>query len=334
MSAYYNELDPLKAEVLREAIRAGAIALGEVDERSIADVEPGDLVGFTQCHFFAGGGFWSLALRLAGWSDDREVWTGSTPCPSFSAAGKGRGFDDARHLWPYLYPLIGKRRPRTVFGEQVAAAIGHGWIDLVCADMEAEGYAIATAVLGAHSVGAPHIRQRLYFVADAESAGSPRRGSGPVQPQPSSRSKSGECADTAEQGWLRRGPSGAGLDDQAPERGSGIAEPERPRHAGFNSNSLRARLEGHAGDEREWRGPGWLNPQQARSIAATGATRGFWRDCDWWYGRDGKYRPIGPGLQPLAHGSPARVGRLRMYGDAIVVTQAQAFIKSYLEVIA
>ena len=80
MSAYYNEIDPLKAEIMREAIKDGAIALGDVDERSIADVKPADLVGYTQCHFFAGGGFWSLALRQAGWPDDRPVWTGSCPC--------------------------------------------------------------------------------------------------------------------------------------------------------------------------------------------------------------------------------------------------------------
>ena len=65
MGAYYNENDPFKAAVLREAIKADAIAPGDVDERSIVDVRADDLVGYTQCHFFAGGGFWSLALRQA-----------------------------------------------------------------------------------------------------------------------------------------------------------------------------------------------------------------------------------------------------------------------------
>ena len=169
MTAYYNEIDPFKAEVIREAIRAGMIAPGYVDERSIADVRAAELVGYTQCHWFAGGGFWSYALRQAGWRDDREVWTGSCPCPSFSAAGKGEGFADPRHLWPEWARLIRERRPASLFGEQVAAAIGHGWLDLVSTDLEAEGYAVAAAVLGAHSVGAPHIRQRLYFVANADS---------------------------------------------------------------------------------------------------------------------------------------------------------------------
>lgn len=89
---------------------------------------------------FAGGGFWSLALRWAGWPDDRPCWTGSCPCPSFSAAGKGAGFDDPRHLWPDWARLVREHRPPVVFGEQVAAAVGYGWLDLVQADMEAAAY--------------------------------------------------------------------------------------------------------------------------------------------------------------------------------------------------
>lgn len=51
-SAYYNEIDPFAAQWLRNLIAAGHIAPGEVDERSIEDVTPDDLRGFTQCHFF------------------------------------------------------------------------------------------------------------------------------------------------------------------------------------------------------------------------------------------------------------------------------------------
>ncbi len=58
-SAYYNEIDPFAAQWLRNLIAAGHIAPGEVDERSIEDVTPDDLRGFTQCHFFAGIGIWS-----------------------------------------------------------------------------------------------------------------------------------------------------------------------------------------------------------------------------------------------------------------------------------
>lgn len=171
MAAYYNEIDPKAAAWLRELIKRQLIAPGEVDERSILDVHPADLAGFVQCHFFAGIGVWSYALRCAGWSDDRPVWTGSCPCQPFSAAGKRAGVADERHLWPAFHHLIAQRRPGVVFGEQVEAAIKLGWLDLVQSDLEGIGYVFAAFGLPAACVGACHIRQRLYFVADTNSTG-------------------------------------------------------------------------------------------------------------------------------------------------------------------
>ena len=171
VSAYYNEIDPYAAQWLRNLIAAGHIAPGDVDERSIVDVQPDDLRGYTQCHFFAGIGGWSYALRLAGWSDDRPVWTGSCPCQPYSASGKNAGASDARNLWPTWFRLIRECAPGVVFGEQVDRAVGHGWLDAVSTDVEAEDYAIGACVLGAHSVQAPHIRARIFYVAHRGSAG-------------------------------------------------------------------------------------------------------------------------------------------------------------------
>ncbi|WP_257755158.1 DNA cytosine methyltransferase [Burkholderia glumae] len=165
MSAYYNEIDPYAAQWLRKLIAAGHIAPGDVDERSIEDVRPDDLRGYTQCHFFAGLGGWSRALRLAGWPDDRPVWTGSCPCQPFSVAGNGLGFDDPRHLWPHWYWLIKQRRPATIFGEQVAAATD--WLRLVRNNLEALEYAVGAMPIEAASAGAEHFRDRYWFVADS-----------------------------------------------------------------------------------------------------------------------------------------------------------------------
>lgn len=162
---YYNEWESFAAEWLKQLIKDGLIPDGEVDTRSIADVEPSDLKGFTQCHFFAGIGGWSRALKLAGWSPERPVWTGSPPCQSFSTAGKGKGKDDERHLWPVFFNLIRECQPTAVFGEQVAAAIRHGWLDDLQDDFQKESYASAAVVLPAGGVGAYHKRDRLFFTA-------------------------------------------------------------------------------------------------------------------------------------------------------------------------
>ena len=127
--------------------------------------------GYAQCHFFAGIGIWSYALRLAGWPDDREVWTGSCPCQPFSAAGKGQAFNDERHLWPVWFPLIEARRPLVCFGEQVASIDGLAWLDPVQSDLDDAGYTCGAIDLCAAGVGAPHRRQRLYWVARPDSGG-------------------------------------------------------------------------------------------------------------------------------------------------------------------
>ena len=164
---YYNEHDPKAAAWLRGLIEAGEIPQGIVDERSIEDIAPSDLDGFTQCHFFAGIGGWPLAFRLAGWPDDRPAWTGSCPCQPFSQAGEGKGTADERHLWPAFFWLIRQRNPSIVFGEQVASKDGREWLAGVRVDLEDVGYAVGAADLCAAGVGAPHIRQRLYWMAYA-----------------------------------------------------------------------------------------------------------------------------------------------------------------------
>lgn len=312
-SAYYNEIDPFAAQWLRNLIAAGHIAPGEVDERSIEDVTPDDLRGFTQCHFFAGIGVWSHSLRLAGWPDDRPVWTGSCPCQPFSAAGKGDGFADERHLWPHFFHLISERRPQHVFGEQVAAGIANAWFDLVQADLEGVGYAFGLVPFTSAGIGAPHIRERAYWVANAGSGRYDRR--------------------TAAAGQETRAGAGIAI-------GVGI---------GGLGNSNVARLEGLGGNDCA---AGWKG--QTRSATAPGIhvrpleVNGFWRDADWLFCRDGKWRPVEPGTFPLVDGAAARlgrvepgvarvassnrVGRLKGYGNAINAQAAAAFIRAYMGV--
>jgi DNA (cytosine-5)-methyltransferase 1 len=164
---YYNEYDPKAAAWLRELIRAGEIPAGDVDERSITEISPHDLTGYTQHHFFAGIGGWPLALRLAGWPENRPVRTGSCPCQPFSHAGKRLAEKDERHLWPVFRDLITFGEATVTFGEQVASALGREWLAGIRADLEGLGYAVGAADLCAAGAGAPQIRQRLYWVANA-----------------------------------------------------------------------------------------------------------------------------------------------------------------------
>lgn len=168
---YYNENDKFAAQWLRNLITAGLIPPGYVDERSIKDVNANDLYGYTQCHFFAGIGGWSRALELAGWPTDRPVWTGSCPCQPYSISGNKQGSNDERDLWPVLFGLIKECQPETVFGEQVASAIGHGWLDRLCDDMEGEGYAVWPCVLPSCVAGSPQKRERLWWCAYSGSEG-------------------------------------------------------------------------------------------------------------------------------------------------------------------
>ena len=303
MKAYYNENDRFAAAWLRQLIACGHIADGDVDERDIRDVKPSDLRGYTQCHFFAGIGVWSYALRKAGVTDDTPVWTGSCPCQPFSTAGRGDGVTDERHLWPHWFHLIEVCRPPLVFGEQVSSKDGLGWFDLVQADLEGTGYAVGGEDRCAAGYGAPHVRQRLFF------------GAGRVG-NPASRGK-----------W------------------NGV---EAARKAGTNQGSHRAASDAdRMGDtdnegSQEHRELGELHiresdgQDQDRFYIDTGLSGGsrsdnhHWRDVDWLFCRDNKWRPVEPGTSPLVDGSAARVGRLRGYGNAIVAPVAQAFIEDFL----
>lgn len=206
MSTYYNEHDPYAVQWLRNLMAKGLIPSGEIDERDIQDVQPRDLEGFVQCHFFAGIAGWPLALRLAGVPDDEPVWTGSCPCQPFSQAGKQEGVKDKRHLWPDFHRLITECNPPIVFGEQVASRLGREWLAGVRSDLEALGYAVGAADLCAASVGAPHIRQRLFWLARAHGGLAGNRGLQPgrqhrQQSQDGGVGRLGDTNDTGPQRW-------------------------------------------------------------------------------------------------------------------------------------
>ena len=263
--AYYNEWDKDAAAWLRELIAAGLIMAGDVDERSIVDVRPADVKGYTQHHWFAGIGGWPLALQLADWPDDRPVATASLPCQPFSNAGKRQGVKDERHLWPVFAELVRECGFATIFGEQVESAIRHGWLDGVFSSLEQLGYACAAGCLPAACVGAPHIRQRLFWVA---------------------QSAIGQC-DTGAQ--VRRVFSGVSGNEQ------------EPNHTDGSGGTLGG--VGYAASERAING-GQAEPGSDQTDNGVSGAAGPWSDCVLLPCRDGIVRRACPRISPLAHGIP------------------------------
>ena len=367
---YYNEFDKNAAAWLRELIKENLIAPGEVDERSIEDVLPSDLKGFIQCHFFAGIGGWSAALRLAGWPDARPAWTGSCPCQPFSSAGKGEGFADERHLWPAWHHLISQCRPGVIFGEQVESAIRHGWLDLVQDDLEGLGYAVGTIGLPAPSVGAAHIRQRLWFVAEPKGITGLRK----------SREVCGET-ERQRRTDLHIPPSAGGVSGKLADSNRAGSQPRGrhnspPRHGDtVTSTSIPGELADADFDETNpavtgQRGTGARMPTcELADSGSTGLQRRLGAECPdqcaagpnnlalYLPCTDGKYRPVEPAPVGLADGvsdslglmrdagtgeaffhplvekgkTTQRVMRLKGYGNAIHPGVAAEFIRAYME---
>ena len=310
---YYNEIDPFAATWIQAMIYEKQIPPGEVDTRSIEDVTPNELKSYTQCHFFAGIAGWSYALKLAGVPETTKLWTGSCPCQPFSAAGKGAGFADERHLWPAWFWLIKQCQPELVFGEQVAGKAGETWLDVVQTDLEGEGYTCGAAVTAACGFGAPHQRKRLYWLGELGNTKSRRRGETISKNGLSSLAHPDNKRLNREQLLLRK------------EQNKNTETTGSSETCGMGNASS----QGLEGSEltRESTDP------QLQTIKRAGPTGGYWEDCDWLPCRDGKSRCVEPGTFPLAHGVPARVGRLRGYGNAIVPQVAAAFIHAYLDTV-
>lgn len=339
----FNEIDPIACAVLRECYD------GHVLERSIKDLQPGDLDGYERVHFFAGAGLWEVACELAGWVG--PIWTGSCPCQPFSVAGKGAGTNDPRHLWPDMFRLIDDCRPRICVGEQVGGKAGYGWLDGVRADLESIDYACWAVDIPACAVDAPHKRNRIYWVAslgDADGSGrigprlhgGKRQGislpAGPDGPEPHGADCQSGMADTnggdagAERQQLRgqqRQQQAAGShsrptrDGERPE--DVLADADRRGRDGRAQDPL-----GRAGRrdvaERADVGDAYstranFDAEASRSRATTSESNGsFWSDAEWLRCADGKARRSKPGLRLLVDGLGGRADLWRLAGNSIV----------------
>ena len=434
----------------------GWITKGDVDERSIEDVQPNDIAGYDRLHFFAGVAVWDYALNQAGWGRG-EIWTGSCPCQPFSSAGAGAGQKDIRHLWPVWIKLISACQPDIIFGEQVSSALvlgkatneslqnlraeftGSGILQAYRGDSASilqglSSYSRQGALRGIGQGGdhgkispvqgntedyaageLPDYRSKtarqeerhtlqLGRSQSGNSRGDKRRGvpvirdlfqfdgeasmEQPIvgQNNPGTGIYTGECSSSfvfSERHDARLGAGDGSSGNGGVVKKQGVKDDERRTSGADNAESneeaggawvdlvfsdleasgyacaavafpssscgaphIRDRLywvgdsiskglEGLAGD-----GELYGRKETSRPTATSGfqpepgkpgPTNGFWAEADWLRGQDGLWRAVEPGTSPLADGTPSRVGRLRSYGNAINAEAAKAFIESYLE---
>lgn len=302
----YSDIDPKCVAWMQQLVKDGHLPEAEVVVADITTEDSEFLRKYKQVHFFAGIGGWPLALQLAGWPEDLPIWTGSCPCQPFSAAGKRKGTDDDRHLWPHMLRHISVCRPPVIAGEQVASKLGREWLAGVRTDLEALGYEVGAADLCSPGVGAPHIRQRVFWVAVSSDLRHQRTrstrdgGTGPSDccglGSPRSDGPQGIIEAGAESGAAQRARSAGGVEHAA----------------------CYGRIEG--GTEPDGRG--------SSCGRSTSWSNSVHIPCG-----DGKTRRIEPSISPLADGVPARVVRLRGYGNAIVPQLAAAFLRSFLEAV-
>jgi len=330
MKTLYNEWDRHAAAWLRELIKSDLISDGRVDERSITELQAEELREYERIHFFAGIAGWELALDRAGWQREWPVWTASLPCQPWSTAGKQLGKDDERHLLPQFVELVRGLEPRIIFGEQVANAIRHGWLDDLCDTMEAEGYTVRAAVLTAAGQGAPHIRQRLYWAAIDQSWLS-----NPL------------CGRQQGQGQLGR-PCDTEKDKNREIHRIVDACRDNDRLGNTKLHGFDASSFGRSPSQSE-------NESRMQQLERPNTD---YKDIEWVECRDGKSRPIKTNLKPTAvsmatrfpggmvrdgnQGEPlnaeetseARQIRLKGYGNAIQIDTAIFFIQSVMRYIS
>lgn len=261
-----------------------------------------------------------------------DIISGGFPCQPFSVAGKQKGKEDDRYLWPEMLRVIRELTPRWVIGENVPGILRIAG-RTVCEDLEREGYDITVFNFEAAAVGAPHRRARCFFVANAKSEQDWRVQQPELQPDIKTGSK---CGDIPDANGERCGE----------ERGFCSRKAERPARtrevmADATDNGRQGRNDNYTAEQSEESRKGYTSSADFkgndvcntsseglpdRTIEQMGRSepeQEFERP-NWWAAE--------PDVGRLANGVPARVDRLKCIGNAVVPQQAYPIFKAIMEV--
>jgi len=242
-----------------------------------------------------------------------DIITGGFPCQPFSVAGKQKGTSDDRHLWPEMFRIIKAFKPRFVIGENVRGIVNiqDGVVfETVCTNLEDEGYEVQPFNIPAAGVGAPHRRERIWFIAVRSDV---------------ANTKSIESREqTKRQGWKNstrgsfdsRGNPKKGSEEDVADTNTrlGNGENEEIQSRGqtsiSSSEGTNKKLADTNGEGLE--GFGQSSRQLSKTFFATDSSEERQRTMDqgWW--------SVEPNVGRVAHGVSGRVHRLKGLGNSIV----------------
>lgn len=247
-----------------------------------------------------------------------DLVCGGFPCQPFSVAGKRKGEQDERNLWPEMLRVVGALKPKWVMGENVPGIVPTEYFERVCGDLERLDYEVLPLEIPALAFGAPHIRYRLFVVAHSKRERlrleSGRRG-GPSREGSILVERNGAAWNVADANGERQ---------QQPE-GDEREKRRRPSDCGAIRSMAEAtvkrrltRRESHAEEGAERREPDRSGIGASVADAhseSSGRPTESWGECNQW--------SVEPYVGRVAHGVPARVDRLRALGNAVVPQVAE-----------
>jgi len=237
--------------------------------------------------------------------DTIDIITGGYPCQPFSVAGRKKGEEDPRHVWPEMFRLVQELRPTWVIGENVGGHIKLG-LDTVLENLESEGYSARTFSISASSIGANHKRERVWIIANLADSQRLGRTEGTKKSEELTREESSDQSDNRSEGRIQSKPSQVMADSNT---GHGEQQNQEVCSRGNASNSSSedvADSEGSNRNEHEInREHGKASSQEifgnGSSISGVSA---------WW--------SVEPDVGRVAHGVPNRVDRLKCLGNSVV----------------
>jgi len=246
--------------------------------------------------------------------DQIDIITGGYPCQPFSVAGRKKGEEDPRHVWPEMFRLIQELRPTWVIGENVGGHIKLG-LDSVLENLESEGYSARTFSISASSIGANHKRERVWIIANLANSQRLGRAEGTKKSEELTREKSSDQFDNRSEGRIESKPSQVMADSEGIKSWEQTEWEGRKNSSGGSSNSRghsQERTKDVADSEGSNRNEHEINREhgKASSQEIFGNGSSISGVSAWW--------SVEPSVGRVAHGVPDRVDRLKCLGNSVV----------------